>query len=729
MFAASKTGAPIAAKDPQFNYVTMLLHGDGTNGAQNNTFLDVGAVVTGSVLLTTMTVTAITSGTLLIGQTISGSGITAGTTITAQLTGTTGSTGTYTVSASQTVASTTISSSFAITRNGNTTQGTFTPYGSNWSSYLGTNGNYFTSGTNAALGLSTGDWTIEFFLNVGQFIDNQFLIDFRPSGSGGATQPLIILTTAGTLLYFTASATRITSSTGVITAGTWAHIAVSRASGSTRMFVNGVQTGSTYTDSNDYGSSARFVNGTYGDAPGATNNNGGVISGYISNLRILKGTGLYTGSYTVPTAPLTAITNTSCLTHQSNRFIDNSGNSIAITPSGSPSVQRFSPFSPTTAYSTSVIGGSGYFDGSGDYLSAASSSAFNVGTNSFCIEFWIYTSGFPSGGVADGIVSASYSTNVHILGFNTTAFRFYVVGSYIDSTTAINLNAWNHVACVRNGTTATIYINGVASGTGTLSGTGANSALYVGTSSHDTAETFTGYLSNVRFVNGSAVYTSNFTPSATPLTAITNTSLLLSYTNAGILDNAEMNDLETVGNAQISTSVKKYGTGSMYFDGSGDCLDSQSTPNLALTTGDFTIEQWVYWDSSKASIQIIFDWRPASTNGVYPMLYINTDGTLNYYVSSTVRITTSAITANTWTYVGVVRYSGTTKIYVNGTQSGSSYTDANNYLQSRVRIGNSGFSLADGFDFKGYIDDLRITKGYARYTSNFTAPTQPFPNN
>ena len=190
-----------------------------------------------------------------------------------------------------------------------------------------------------------------------------------------------------------------------------------------------------------------------------------------------------------------------------------------------------------------------------------------------------------------------------------------------------------------------------------------------------------------------------------------------------------MNDLETVGDAQISTSVKKYGTGSMKFDGSGDCLDSQSTPNLALTTGDFTIEQWVYWDSSKASIQIIFDWRPASTNGVYPMLYINTDGTLNYYVSSTVRITTSAITANTWTYVGVVRYSGTTKIYVNGTQSGSSYTDANNYLQSRVRIGNSGFSLADGFDFKGYIDDLRITKGYARYTSNFTAPTAAFPNN
>jgi hypothetical protein len=65
---------------------------------------------------------------------------------------------------------------------------------------------------------------------------------------------------------------------------------------------------------------------------------------------------------------------------------------------------------------------------------------------------------------------------------------------------------------------------------------------------------------------------SSFTPPTAPLTAVTNTQLLCNFTNAGILDNAMMNDLETVGNAQISTSVKKYGTGSMYFDGTGDWL-------------------------------------------------------------------------------------------------------------------------------------------------------------
>ena len=102
------SAAVARAVDQYFEYVTLLLPGNGTNGAQNNTFLDTGAVFTGSIAATTMTVSAVTSGTILIGHTISGSGITGGTTVTAQLTGTTGGVGTYTVSASMTVASTSI---------------------------------------------------------------------------------------------------------------------------------------------------------------------------------------------------------------------------------------------------------------------------------------------------------------------------------------------------------------------------------------------------------------------------------------------------------------------------------------------------------------------------------------------------------------------------------------------------------------------------------------------
>jgi hypothetical protein len=103
-----------------------------------------------------------------------------------------------------------------------------------------------------------------------------------------------------------------------------------------------------------------------------------------------------------------------------------------------------------------------------------------------------------------------------------------------------------------------------------------------------------GYISDIRVVKGTAVYTTTFTPPTAPLNAITNTSYLLKFTNAGIYDHAMLNDLETVGNAQVSTSVVKYGTGSMYFDGAGDYLSRPASSLYALGTGDFTIEAWVY---------------------------------------------------------------------------------------------------------------------------------------
>jgi hypothetical protein len=544
------------------------------------------------------------------------------------------------------------------------------------------------------------------------------------------------LQTNGVLNYGTAGAVKISSSTGAITLGTWTHIAVSKVSGNTKMFINGSQVGSTYSDSNDYGSSARFVNGTYGDSPGATNNNGGVISGYISNLRILNGTGLYAGSYTVPTAPLTAITNTSCLTYQSNRWIDNSTNNISITPSGTPSVQRFSPFNPTAPYSTTTIGGSGYFDGSTAYLTAPDNAAFDMGSGNYTIEFWFYATAsvncsFITKRASNGSyapVMVQWTSGNNLLMYSSTTGSSWAVNT---STGSYPLNTWNHVAMVRNGTAVTLYVNGVSAATGSESGAVMTntSPFVIGADDASGNNKFAGYMSDVRVVKGTAVYTTTFTPPTSPETAISGTSLLTNMTNAGIPDLAMQNNLQTVGSAQVSTSVVKYGTGSLSFNGSSDYLSAPDSPVYTLGSGDFTIEGWFYSASFGSGQFVISQWNSASYGYAFSIAN-STTIKFEYYSGGSYynrSYTISTLSTNTWYHIAWVRSSGTTTVYINGVASGTPTSD-NRAITDSTRpllIGING----DGNNqyFNGYIDDLRITNGYARYTSNFTPPTSALP--
>lgn len=384
-----------------------------------------------------------------------------------------------------------------------------------------------------------------------------------------------------------------------------------------------------------------------------------------------------------------------------------------------------------------MIGGSGYFDGSGDSLSVANNAAFDVGSGNFTVEAWVYLSS-TSGSVFN--YSNGQSTNANfaweIYQISATTIQvsvFQSTSQYTASSTSLVANAWNHVAGVRNGNTLTIYVNGVAGGT-TASVTGvtvnnpASSTVKV-SGYNNASAVITGYVADARMVKGTAVYTANFTPPTVPLTAITNTSLLLSNTNAGILDNAMMNDLETVGNAQISTSVKKYGTGSLYFDGTGDYLAAVYTPNNNLGTGSFTFEAWIY-PTNISGIDGIYAISGGSganpkfvvhlNAGVPDIHYNNLTNGSNIYTPAT-----SAVSANTWTHIAFVRNGSTWTWYINGTAAGTGSNSTNiTFTTQPLYVGYGG----EGYftEFNGYIDDLRVTKGVARYTANFTPPTAPF---
>jgi len=223
-------------------------------------------------------------------------------------------------------------------------------------------------------------------------------------------------------------------------------------------------------------------------------------------------------------------------------------------------------------------------------------------------------------------------------------------------------------------------------------------------------------------VNGTAVYTAAFTPPTAPLTAITNTSILLSAINGGVYDNAMMNNLITAGTAQVSTTQSKFGGASMYFDGSG-YLKTIDQPILNMGNGKWTIEMWIRPTGNYTSYNTILAKRAATT--AYELFLNIGNGRLGYY-NGTIYLSTTTPTANVWSYVAWVFDGTNINIYLNGTSIlSTAVTNAN--VASDLYIGCYNIGTPQDY-YIGYIDDMRITKGYARYTANFTPPTAAFPD-
>jgi hypothetical protein len=177
----------------------------------------------------------------------------------------------------------------------------------------------------------------------------------------------------------------------------------------------------------------------------------------------------------------------------------------------------------------------------------------------------------------------------------------------------------------------------------------------------------------------------------------------------------------------LSTTVTKFGATSLYFDGTGDYLRTPTTQTLALGSGNFTVELWVNMVSNDIN-QTILDQRPDGSHGAYPAILFESRY-IRWYVSSATQIqSTSQLSFNTWYHVAICRSAGVTKMFIDGVQSGSSWSDSTNYL-----IGANGQTIGASTwyggtaNINGYLDDVRVTKGYAYYTSNFTPPTGPLP--
>lgn len=663
-----------AMYDPEFNVVTGMVHGNGTNGATNNTFLDSS------------------------------------------------------------------SNGFPVTRNGSTTQGTFTPFSkpaSYWSNYFSGGGSdYLSVADNAALQFGAGDFTVEFFANIQAAPGT-----YRFCVSKGATSTGWAVFVDNTLGYwgFADTANNYLSAVRCVF-NQWTHVALVRSGTAMILYVDGIAATS-ITSSTNFNQTEQLL-------IGLARNLTAPVLGCISNLRILKGQALYTSNFTPPTTPLQKIPNTSLLTCLNNRFVDISDYGFTVTQNGTGvGAVETSPFY-SSAYSTTVNGGGMFFDGTGDYLTVADSPTLELGSSDFCVEMFIYTTAVAT----DAILITKRASSVDyapILIWRNGA----IIKAALSSTGAswdiannitlgtVTTNQWYHISVYRVGTAIYGSFNGSIT---TLNASTSASLLnnsapyYIGSDSN--LSPYVGHISNLRIVIGSPVYSGSSAPIPTaPFTSTSsaNTQLLLSGTNAAVFDNASNITIETI-DTSISTAQSKYGSGSIAFNGTSAyaklIAPLNSSINLLPTLGNFTIEAWINPTSVSVAKGIFYIGGNTLSYASVRVDHTAT-GALQLLVSTTgaawaINVTsTRVLTAGVWSHIAVVRAGINIALYLNGVLATSSsavpvatalLAQPNNFLGAYYSTTIQGF-------FNGYMSDFRMTN-YARYMGNFTPPTSALQN-
>lgn len=461
-----------------------------------------------------------------------------------------------------------------------------------YSGYFNGTSDYLTVPTNPALNFSTGDFTVEAWVNRATQGLDYFIIS--ASGNGGFGFGFV--DNGVNLGWVKAGVTWDYRPAHGMSLNTWNHVAVTRSGTSMRLFVNGTQIGTTQTNSSAYDLG---VTSTNIGSQGANY----YFNGNISNLRVLKGTALYTANFIPPTQSLTEITNTSLLTLNTS-FNDSSTNNLVITKNGNPKISNRSPFESPVIVNVGVggvgsgaaatLGGnggntlvnshwSGYFNNStSDVIKVDSNAtAFAIGTGNFTVEGWFNSVDYSHW---QHLFHLGGSGHYGIVLYRSTSNNIVV---QVEGTTIITydftpiLGAWYHFALVRTGTGSnqtTLYINGRSVATATSAGNISADNIFIGGINWGAGNNWSGYISNIRLLKGFALYTSNFIPPTSFLTAIPNT-VLLTLQNSTFKDNSSfLNVVNKLGSASITNSTSPFEI-KMIGGGGGGSNQNGTAPN------------------------------------------------------------------------------------------------------------------------------------------------------
>ena len=535
----------------------------------------------------------------------------------------------------------------------------------------------------ASLAFGTSNFTVECWVYLNAVGINQEIFDLRTPDTANLGFD-IYLTTVNLLRFGTTSATYISGATSLVS-GTWYHVAVSRTGTTTyQMFLNGVQEGSTYTTSQN------FTNNTLRIGNGAN----GFFNGFISNLRVITGQGLYSGTFTPSTSPLTttAVGSTGAgaaasisgtvvlLTCRATTIVDNSTTPLTITNNNTSLViLAYSPFGTQAP----ILVAQGAAVTSDNSINAYTFTNVATVTQSSVTPFIQLLTGASSsaGASASAALGSDGSLNTWGLGTN---------GQLGDNTIVSKSNA------VRVGSlTSTIEYSPIQVGSSSWSQVSAGASHSVGIKLDSTVFSW-GKNDQGQLGDG---------------TVITRSSPVQVGTASSTLSNAN--------------AYSNYFNSSSYFT-----VPYNAIFDIPAST-QWTLECWVYTNATTTQVLAARNWNYGGTgptwgfalsNGVTPYWGFAGTGSATYVLAQS----TISGTLGQWNHYAFTRdFNNDVRIFVNG-QVGVTRNDSSAMTSGsgNVYIGVAS-NLAAASYMNGYISNLRIVKGQALYTAAFTPTTSP----
>lgn len=430
---------------------------------------------------------------------------------------------------------------------------------------------------------------------------------------------------------------------------------------------------------------------------------------------------------------------TSASTGDNKQFTDKSTNAYAVTTSGEPMQSSFNPYLDNWSI---------HFDTNTDriYTDVSGSADFAIGTNDFSYEAFVY--------IDSDFTLPSYSRCMGLGTYYNSATSFGVMLSDVDNASAVGVywgedgaNAsrqlttnvaapkgrWFHIATCRVGSDIALFVDGtrVAQGIGSSTGSignGANTYAYVGHTG-STTEGFEGYISNVRFINGSSAYNPLQTTITVPtekLTATADTKLLTCQSNR-FIDESTSGHTFTVSTGTRVLSDNPFGNNQVAIGGNygsvdlagSDYLETAGNQSLGnFGTGDYTVEFWIY--KRGTSNDCIIDLRGGDLNyGVS----VEMDTQVTVFYGGSPFQDTGSFNNFAWNHIAICRSSGLLKGFINGSEI-FSVADSNNRSTSADRTARIGVNYGGAQPTDAIISDVRVTHT-AVYTAAFTPPTSP----